>query len=107
MLAWNTGGIYKNWYHNLLESFFFFQLGVFVSDVYYVRAIDGNLAAFSYAMLSVSLAVFIGIIIFHVFLRVNEIKLLKMKTLEHFNKMNEVTESCKDINVELESSTRR
>ena len=110
MLAWNTGGIYKNWYLNLLESFFYFQLGISAAGVYYVRAIDGNLAAFSHAMLSVTLAVFVGIIVFHVFLRVNETKLfkkLRMQTLKRLNKRNEVIESCEDVNVELESSIRR
>ena len=110
ILAWNTGGIYKNWHLNLLESFFFFQLGICAAGVYYVKSIDGNLAVFSYVMLSVPFVMFIGIIIFHVFLRVNETKFLKklrMKALECLNKKKEVTESYADINVGFESSIRR
>ena len=112
ILAWNTGGIYKNWCLDLLESFFFFQLGVFATGVYYVRAIDGDLAALSYTMLSVSLVVFIGIIIFHILVRVTESKAWKnlgIKASERLNKQKgeKDPEKFEDVDIEFASTIRR
>ncbi len=103
VLAWNTGGIYKNWCLDLLESFFFLQLGIFAAGVYYVREIDGNLAALSYTMLSIDFLVFIGIIIFHIFMRVTETRVWKnlgIKVSKHLNKQEDI-ENHEDVDIEL------
>ena len=102
-LAWNTGGIYKNWCLDLLESFFFFQLGIFAAGVYYVRAIDGNLAALSYTMLSIDFVVFIGIIIFHIFMRITKTRMWKnLKASKHLNKQKEEdTENYEHVDIEF------
>ena len=71
MWVWNaSGGVYKKWYLNALESSFILNLVLLSATTLYVKLTGGNQAAVFYTSVSITFAIFIGIIIYHVSLRV-------------------------------------
>ena len=70
--VWNTGGMYKKWYLNALESSFILNLVMLAAATYHERLTGGNQAAVIYLSLSVAFATFNGIITYHVCQRVTE-----------------------------------
>ena len=65
--VWNaSGGVYKQWYLNTLESSFILNLNILAGTTYQVRVAGGNQAAVFYTSVSIALVTFIGIIIYHV-----------------------------------------
>ena len=73
MWVWNaSGGVYKKWYINVLESSFIFNLALLATATYQVKLAGGNQAAVFYSSVSVAFSTFIGIIIYHVFQRLRD-----------------------------------
>ena len=71
MWGWNaSGGVYKKWYLNVLESSFILNLAILAAATYQVRVAGGNQAAVFYTSVGIAFATFIGIIIYHVCQRV-------------------------------------
>ena len=65
--VWNaSGGVYKQWYLNALESSFILNLAILAAATYQVRVAGGNQAAAFYTSVSIAFTTFIGIIIYHV-----------------------------------------
>ena len=73
MWVWNaSGGVYKKWYINVLESSFIFNLALLATATYQVKLAGGNQAAVFYSSVSVAFSTFIGIITYHVFQRLRD-----------------------------------
>ena len=67
-----SGGLYKKWYLNVLETSFFLNLIVLAAATYQVTLAGGSQAAVFYSSVSVSFSTFIGIIIYHVYQRLRD-----------------------------------
>ena len=66
--VWNaSGGVYKKWYLNVLESSFILNLAFFAAASLYVSKAGGNQAAVFYTSVTVAFSTFFGIIVYHVF----------------------------------------
>ena len=66
--VWNaSGGVYKKWYLNVLESSFILNLTFFAAATLYVKLVGGKQYAIFYTSVTVAFSTFIGIIIYHVF----------------------------------------
>ena len=69
----SSGGVYKKWPHNLLESFFHLQLVVFAVGIMYASYSGaGNIAAVAYFSYASSLFVFLVIVGYHLLTRLKE-----------------------------------
>lgn len=70
--VWNTGGMYKKWYLNTLESSFILNLVLLAATTYHVRLVGGDQAAVVYLQVTVAFVTFITIIFYHVYQQVME-----------------------------------
>ena len=79
LLTWtlNSGSMFKKWYNNVLESSFIFNLTVLAAASYQVRVEGGNQAAVVYTSVAVAFMTFLGIITFHVIVRVKSSRVWK------------------------------
>ena len=59
--------VYKNKYLDILEGSFIFNLGLLAAATYHVRQTSGNQAAVVYTSVSVALATFIVIVVYHAY----------------------------------------
>ena len=64
------GMVYKNIYLNALELSFILNLGVLAISTYHVNLSDGSQAAVGYSSVSVTFLTFVGIVSYHIFLRI-------------------------------------
>ncbi len=60
-----TGGVYKKWYNNALESSFILNLAILAAASYQVKVEGGSQAAVVYTSISLAFLTFIGIIAYH------------------------------------------
>ena len=73
MWVWNTsGGVYRKWYINMLESSFIFNLGVLAAATYQIKQAGGNQAGLFCTSVSVAFSTFIGIVIYHMYQRLRD-----------------------------------
>ena len=73
MWGWNaSGGVYKKWYLNALESSFIFNIAIFAAATLYAKLAGGSQAAVSYTSVTIAFTTFIGIIIYHVYQRLRD-----------------------------------
>ena len=84
LFCWNFGGVYKKWYLNLIESYFFTKLVIFGAVTYYIRATSTDRGdtvqrqtVVSNCLLSIDLAVFLAIVAYHSFLQVSQTRVWK------------------------------
>ncbi len=77
MWAWSNGGIYKKWYLNMLEAFFFLNLGVLAASTHHINSQFTSLSsredqrsqvAATSTLVTLALIAFNGIVIFHGYL---------------------------------------
>ena len=73
-----TTGIYRNRYFGILEASFFLNLALLTIASTHVIATGGNQAVVTLISLSVAFTTFVGIVIYHVFLRIQGTKMNKM-----------------------------
>ena len=70
MLGWwavfVSGGVYKKWYLNVLETSFLLNLVIFAAATQYTKLAGGNQAAVFYISVTFAFSTFIGIVIYHV-----------------------------------------
>ena len=104
-----SGGVYKNWYLDALESSFTLNLIIVVGATYHVKLSGGNQLAVGYTSVSIALVTFILIITYHIFQQMRRTKLwkkvpklnlepkklkTKQKVLNLNNPVNDSTESA-------------
>ena len=82
--AFATKGIYKSHSLGVLEASFFLNIVILSAATYHVRVKGGNQAAATFTLLSVVFITFIGIIVYHVFLRIR-VTALWERTTEKFH----------------------
>ena len=70
--------IYKKWYLNALEVSFTINLGILASATYHVRITEGNQAAVAYTSIGIAFSTFVGIVLYHIFLQLQDTKIWKM-----------------------------
>ena len=69
----SSGGVYRKWSHNLLESFFHLQLVVFAGGITYASHNRGSIAAAAYYSYGSSLLAFLVIVGHRLFARLMEV----------------------------------
>lgn len=67
----HVGGVYRNWVLNLLENIFHLNLGIVSSATLYVYTTGGDQSLLVHVSTGISLAVFILIISYHIFLKIS------------------------------------
>ena len=79
--AWVSGGVYKNWCLDVLEGSYTLNLIVLSATtmIYHVSCSGGNELAVGYTSVSIALATFIGILVFHLASVTGITQHLKMK----------------------------
>ena len=65
MWAWASGGVYRNWALDALESSFALNLILLVGATLYVKLSRGNQVTVGYTSVSIAFATFIVILAFH------------------------------------------
>ena len=75
--AWISGGVYKHWCLDALEGSFALNLIILVGATCYVKLTKGNQLAAGYTSISIAFATFLGILAYHIFLRLRDTKLCK------------------------------
>ena len=73
-----AGRVYKTWYLNAIEYFFFLNLGVLAAATLYTSTVTGQgQTAVAYTSVSIAFVLFITIVVFHI--------LTKLKSTQHYN----------------------
>ena len=62
--VWVSGGIYKNWYLDVLEGSFALNLIILAAATYHVTLTRGNQLAVGYTSISIAFVTFIGILVY-------------------------------------------
>ena len=88
MWAWVSGGVYRNWCVDALESSFMLNLIILAAATYHVEHSGGNQLAVWCTSVSIALLSFIAILAYHIFQRVRHTKLCKNIPKPKFNKQN-------------------
>ena len=85
-----SGGVYKNWYLDILEGSFVLNLIILVGNTYHVSHLEGNQLAVGYTSVFIALTTFIGIFVYHIFQQLKHTKLWKKvpKLNLEFKKLN-------------------
>ena len=73
--AWVSGGVYRNWCLDALESSFALNLIILVGATYHVNHTKGDQLAVGYTSVSIALVTFIGILGYHIFKQLRRTKL--------------------------------
>jgi len=85
VFPWLSKRIYEKLYLDLLEASFLLNIGVLAIVTYYVRNMkDGNQAAVTYISVAIAFIEFVGVVLFHIYLRIKSIgyfNILKFKGL--------------------------
>ena len=69
-LAWALHGVYKKRYLNILESFFFLNLGILSAVVCYAEIVDYSTKPATYTSVGITFLILIGILVFHTYKQV-------------------------------------
>ena len=77
MWAWVSGGVYRNWCVDALESSFMLNLIILAAATYHVEHSGGNQHAVWYTSVSIALLSFVAILAYHIFQQVRHTKLHK------------------------------
>ena len=64
------GMVYKCWYLNALELSFILNLGILAAATYHVNLSGGSQAAVAYTSVGIAFLTFVGIVVYHIFLRI-------------------------------------
>ena len=64
------GMVYKCWYLNALELSFILNLGILAAATYHVNQSGGSQAAVAYTSVGIAFLTFVGIVVYHIFLRI-------------------------------------
>ena len=72
ILVWFTlsGMVYKSWKLNALELSFILNLGVLSAATYHVKLSGGSQAAVAYTSLGITFVMFVGIVIYHIYMKI-------------------------------------
>ena len=62
--VWASGGVYKNWYLDILEGSFALNLIILAAATYHVTLTRGNQLAVGYTSISIAFVTFIGILVY-------------------------------------------
>jgi len=94
--AWISGGVYRKWYLDALESLFALNLIILAGCTYHVDLSGGNQLAVGYTSVTIALVLFIVILTYHIFLRIGSTKQCKnlnpesrLPKFKNTNAMNE------------------
>ena len=103
--AWVSGGVYKNWCLDALEGSFMLNLIVLAAATYHVNHSRGDQFAVGYTSVSIALATFIGILVYHIFQQLRHTKLWKKmpKLNLEFKKLN-TKKTVDNLNIPLNVS---
>ena len=97
MWVWNaSGGMYKKWYLNALESSFILNLNILAGTTYQVKLAGGDQAAVFYTSVSIAFATFIGIVIYHVCQRIMDTRVWRNLV----RKVHNIRQPC-DVEMEV------
>ena len=66
LLLWQSGGVYKLWVINYLESFFFLNLGLLSTVALYIRLSGSNQYVATYLSCGLAFAAFLVILLYHI-----------------------------------------
>ena len=96
--AWVSGGVYKNWCLDALEGSFMLNLIILAAATYHVKLSRGNQLAVGYTSVSIALAIFTGILTYHIFQQLRHTKLWKKvpKVNLEFKKLNKKLNTKQD-----------
>ena len=86
--GWTARGVYKKWPLDTLEAVFFVNLGLLVFATYYIDRSGGNQMAAINTSVSVTLLVFVGILLYHIL--VLRLKLDKVSAKDWMMKISEM-----------------
>ena len=84
-----SGRVYKTWYLNIIEYFFFLNLGVLASATFYTTITGRGQTAVAYTSVSIAFVLFIIIVVFHTLTKfkysqlcnwISRVKLSKLKS---------------------------
>ena len=86
--GWSAGGLYNNWLIDVLEAYFFVNLGLLVFSTYYIEHSGGSQEVATNVLVSFSLVVFAGIMVYHILVFRLKLKWESMKNWMERLKIN-------------------
>ena len=64
--------VYTSWYLNALEVSFILNLGILAFATYHVNQSGGSQAAVAYISVGIAFLIFVGIVIYHIYMRIKK-----------------------------------
>ena len=87
IFAWFTlsGMVYTSWYLNALEVSFILNLGILAAATYHVKQSGGSQAVVAYISVGIAFLIFIGIVIYHIYMRIGKVKCIQVYQLRRIH----------------------
>jgi predicted outer membrane repeat protein len=102
VIAWLSNRVYEKLYVDILEASFILNICILTSASFHVQVTNGNQAALTYLSIAIAFVEFIGIIIFHLCLR---IKIFQRCRCLKFNILTKMRKSSNETELERHDST--
>lgn len=78
--------VYTSWYLNALEVLFIVNLGILASATYLVNQSGGSQAAVTYISVGIAFLTFVGIAIYHIYVRIKKVKCIQVYQLRRIHR---------------------
>ena len=90
-----SGVVYKSWCLNAIEVSFILNLGVLAVATYHVNQSGGSQAAVAYTSVGIAFLTFVGIVIYHIYIRIkSKVKYIRRgNRLQHKNNNISISEN--------------
>ena len=87
IFAWFTlsGMVYTSWYLNALEVSFILNLGILAAATYHVNQSGGSQDAVAYISVGIAFLIFIGIVIYHIYMQIKKVECIQVYQLRHIH----------------------
>ena len=102
ILSWLRVRIYENIFNDFLEAAFLLNLCILAAGTYHVKEIGGNQTALAYTSVGIAFVLFICILLYHVYLRLQTTLLWKKTHSQRnyiFNKLRRNKEEDTEANI--------
>ena len=102
VIAWLSNRVYEKLYVDILEASFILNICILTSASFHVQVTHGNQAALTYLSIGIAFVEFVGIVIFHLCLR---IKIFQSFKCFKFSIMMKIRKSSNETELERHDST--
>ena len=98
-----SGMVYESWYLNTLEVSFILNIGMLAAATYHVTLSGGSQAAVAYTSVGIAFLTFVGIVIYHIYIRIKS----KVQYIQRVHQLHNRNNNCHRSNNKPENTSHQ